>query len=151
MKIDTCCDISSVALERAATKARRAGVSVEWQRRNILTDGLPAECDVVCCSLFLHHLSDAEALALLTALGESRVRLVLISDLVRSRWNYWLTWIGTRLLSRSHIVHFDGPVSIRAAFTPDEARQLAQQAGLVGARAISHWSARFLLCWKRPE
>ena len=54
---------------------------------------------------------------------------------------------GSRLLTRSPIVHVDGPLSVRAAFTVAEARQLAERAGLSGATIRRHWPQRFLLSW----
>ena len=39
-------------------------------------------------------------------------RRVLVSDLRRSRLGWWLAWVGTRILTMSPMVHFDGPVSV---------------------------------------
>jgi hypothetical protein len=77
--------------------------------------------------------------------------MVLVNDLVRSRIGYILAFAGSRVLSRSPIVHFDGPCSVAAAFTRDEARQMAQRAGLEGARVDWRWPWRFLLQWQRLE
>jgi hypothetical protein len=43
----------------------------------------------------------------------------------------------------------DGPLSVRAAFTIAEARQLAEEAGLHGAAISWRWPFRFLLQWRR--
>jgi len=58
--------------------------------------------------------------------------------------------VGCRLLSRSPIVHFDGPVSVQGAFRMDEALDLAARAGLDGATIRRSWPERFLLSWHRP-
>ncbi|MFN5696272.1 MAG: hypothetical protein ACK486_04460 [Cyanobacteriota bacterium] len=60
-----------------------------------------------------------------------------------------LTWVGTRLLSRSPIVQIDGPLSVGGAFQLDEVRQLASAAGLAGAQITRFWPERFLLSWRR--
>jgi hypothetical protein len=60
-----------------------------------------------------------------------------------------LACAGTRLLSRSPVVHVDGPRSVAAAFTPAEALDLAQRAGLTGATVVRRWPCRFLLTWRR--
>jgi len=73
--------------------------------------------------------------------------LVLVDDLVRSRWGYLLAWTGCHVLSGSRIVHVDGPISVAAAFTPSEALFLAERAGLQGASLTRHWPQRFLLTW----
>jgi hypothetical protein len=49
---------------------------------------------------------------------------------VRCRAGWLAAWAGTRLLTRSPVVHFDGPQSVRAAWTESELRQLARDAGL---------------------
>jgi 2-polyprenyl-3-methyl-5-hydroxy-6-metoxy-1,4-benzoquinol methylase len=144
------CDVSEVAIERARERAAGLAAGVSFERRDVLREGLPEEFDVVCCSLFLHHLSDAEALAFLVSAGREARRMVLVSDLVRSRWGYALARWGGQVLSRSPIVHVDGPLSVRAAFTASEARDLASRAGLEGATVTQHWPARFLLAWSRP-
>ena len=73
---------------------------------------------------------------------------VLINDLRRTRAGYVLAWLGCRLLTRSPIVHVDGPLSVRAAFSLDEVRQLAEECGLSGATLTTHWPQRFLLDWR---
>ncbi len=77
-------------------------------------------------------------------------RLVLINDLARTGAGYLLAWAGCRVLSRSPVVHHDGPASVASAFTPDEALELAREAGLAGATVARRWPERFLLAWSRP-
>ena len=47
-------------------------------------------------------------------------RMVVISDLRRCRLGWLTAWAGSRILSRSGIVHHDAPVSVRAAWTVQE-------------------------------
>src|SRR5438093_515405 len=82
-----------------------------------LREPLPSEYDAVVSSLFLHHLTEEQAIELLRRMGTAG-QMVLVNDLVRSRTGYLLAWMGTRLLSRSEVVHFDGPRSVEGAFTP---------------------------------
>ena len=76
-------------------------------------------------------------------------KLIMINDLLRGPLEYALAWTGCRLLTRSRIVRHDGPVSVRAAFTMGEVRDLASQAGLEGVNLTRHWPGRFLLSWSR--
>src|SRR5947208_702478 len=76
--------------------------------------------------------------------------LVLVNDLERGPLGWMLAWLGTRLLSRSRIVHVDGPLSVEGAFTCAEVRALARRAGLDGATLTRRWPCRFLLAWRRP-
>jgi hypothetical protein len=103
------------------------------------------------CSLFLHHLGEEQAVDLLRKMAGAARSLVLVSDLRRSRLAYWMAWLGCRLLSRSHVVHVDGPLSVAAAFTTDEALGLAQMAGLKGAQISCSWPQRFLVFRSRRQ
>jgi len=141
------CDLSHLAVRHASCD----GSPVRFFQLDALNDPLPDDYDVITCNLFLHHLGKEDALHLLTRLGHATRHLLLVSDLVRSRWNLALTYAATRVLTRSPVVHFDGPVSVRAAYTLAEARDLAEAAGLAGFTLRRHWAARFTLAWERPH
>ena len=66
-------------------------------------------------------------------------------DLGRSLPGLAIAWLGTRLLTRSPIVHTDALLSVRAAFTPDEALDLARRAGWPAPRIERVWPCRWLL------
>jgi hypothetical protein len=59
-----------------------------------------------------------------------------------------LAWMGTRLLSRSWVVHHDGPLSVKGAYTPTEILDLASQAGFRGCLLERSWPERYRLCWR---
>jgi 2-polyprenyl-3-methyl-5-hydroxy-6-metoxy-1,4-benzoquinol methylase len=142
-------DISPIALDHARRNAERAGAAVEFQRLDVFHDDLPDGFDVITSSLFLHHLEESEARRLLAAMARAARSMVLVNDLIRCRLGYVAAWIGTRILSRSPIAHVDGPLSVQAAFTRDEALALANAAGLGGATTSWRWPFRFLLEWRR--
>jgi 2-polyprenyl-3-methyl-5-hydroxy-6-metoxy-1,4-benzoquinol methylase len=121
----TACDISARALETAAA----AGTDAAFVRCDALRDPLPAGFDVAMCSLFLHHLEDDDAATLLRRMGEA-APVVIVSDLVRSPLRLAAVHVVSRIVSRSPVVRHDAPQSVRAAFTPDEARSLVHRAGL---------------------
>ena len=75
-----------------------------------------------------------------------------LNDLVRSREGYLLARYASRLLSRSPIVHSDGPISVEGSFTTNELHEMACQAGLNAAPAVTRrcWPARMLLEWSKP-
>jgi SAM-dependent methyltransferase len=141
----TGCDASEVALERA--RERAAGRA---DARFVVADvrgGLPGRHDLVCCSLFLHHLEREGAVALLRDMANATEHVVLVQDLRRSRVGYALAWAALRVLTTSDVAREDGPTSVRAAFDLDEARALAREAGLDGVDVRPCWPARFLLRW----
>jgi SAM-dependent methyltransferase len=104
--------------------------------------------DIVYCTLLLHHFSDSDAVRILAAMKRLARFAVLVDDLQRTRLGWLLAVIGCHLLSRSPVVHFDGPQSVRAAFTCDEALGLAAAAGWQGAKLRRHWPERYLLSWE---
>jgi 2-polyprenyl-3-methyl-5-hydroxy-6-metoxy-1,4-benzoquinol methylase len=146
------CDISATAVENATALADRSGVSgVQFHQCDALHGELPGKSwDVVMNSLFLHHLEAADAVLILQRMRQVTRQLLLVDDLRRTLPGYLLAWVGCRILSRSPIVHFDGPVSVEGAFSDQEVKQLAEQAGLSGVRLQHHWPQRFLLSWT-PE
>lgn len=141
------CDISPTAVAAATSKA---GPGIHFFQHDVLSQPLPIAYDVVVTSLFLHHLSESAAVALLREMARVSERLVIVNDLNRNRTNVGLVWLACRVLSRSRVVRYDGPASVRAAFTPAEAEQLATTAGLTNARAVPQWGCRWLLTWRKP-
>ena len=144
------CDISSHATSHARKLAdAKSPIKNEFFTRDVLTGGLPDGYHVIMCSLFLHHLTKEEAIDLMRSMAASCLSCLLIDDLRRTSLGYALAWSGCRLLSRSPVVHFDGPQSVKAAFEDAEVHQLAENAGLSGYRLRRHWPQRFLLSWNK--
>jgi len=145
----TGCDLSPVALEAARRRAEQKNLDGEFLQMDVLDGVLPADQDVVVCSLFLHHLQDGDVVGLLRRMAETAKHLLVAQDLLRHRWGYLMCWMGTRLITRSPLVHVDGPLSVAGAFTLAEIQQLAKQAGLADCQINRHWPQRFVLTWKR--
>jgi SAM-dependent methyltransferase len=149
LEIDAC-DRSEVAVAYARERAAAAAAAVRFFPCDAIRDPLPAGYDAVVCSLFLHHLDEAEAVTLLRRMAAAASRLLLVNDLLRCPQGYLLAHLATRLLSRCPVVHIDGPRSVQGAFVLDEVRSLVARAGLVRATLVGRWPCRFLLSWQRP-
>lgn len=143
------CDVSPTAIAYATEKAAAARFSnIAFHLCNALEQPFPQpKYDIVMCSLFLHHLTQEKASQLLQRMKAAANRLVLVDDLRRTNFGYWLAWFGSRILSRCYVVHADGPLSVEGAFTTEEARSVAGRAGLINAHFRHHWPQRFLLTW----
>ncbi len=150
LQIDAC-DRSPRAVEYAHRQAEQAGVEVRFFELDALADPISSEYDVLMCSLFLHHLEDAQVVDLLRRMGGATRHLVVINDLIRSPASFLLVYLGTRLFSSSQVVHIDGPRSVRAAYTMQEIQAMAAQAGLKGANIARRWPCRYLLVWRKPS
>jgi 2-polyprenyl-3-methyl-5-hydroxy-6-metoxy-1,4-benzoquinol methylase len=81
--------------------------------------------DVVVSNHVLHHLDDPARAAVLADSERLARRLVLHSDIRRSRAAYGAYAVGTLPLAGSSFVRTDGLRSIRRSFTADELRAVA--------------------------
>ena len=142
-------DISERALEFAAQQCSDCGSDIRFEQRDVLRAGLPEGYDVIVSSLFLHHLTNQDALQLLTAAARVANQLVLINDLRRGRYGLTLAFFAGHILSSSPVVRVDALRSVRAAFTMREALEMAQIVGMQGATVKRRWPARYLLTWER--
>lgn len=145
----TALDLSPIAIDTATRSAAALGATVRFAVADVLADPLPGGFDVVTCSLFLHHLDEPDAVRLLGKMAAAG-DVVVVNDLTRSRLNYGLVWLAARLFSRSPVVHADGPLSIRGAFTVREMRRMADEAGMTGADVRAKFPCRMLLTWRKP-
>jgi 2-polyprenyl-3-methyl-5-hydroxy-6-metoxy-1,4-benzoquinol methylase len=143
-------DFSPVAIDHARHTAARLKANVSFFPLDIFAEPIPAGYDVVTCSLFLHHLDGDQAVTVLRNMSEAAGNLLLVNDLERCRFGWLAAYVGTRLLSRSSVVHYDGLVSVEGAFTPAEALALSRKAGLKGATVRRRFPFRYLLSWRRP-
>lgn len=141
-------DFSPTAVE-IASRATPRGACVRFEVRDALAEPLPA-CDVAVSSLFLHHLTESQTMRTLAAMSAAAPAVV-VSDLRRSLAGYMLAHAACRVLSRSPVVHFDGPRSVEGAYTAEELRGIAAEAGLTGASVQLAWPQRLMLTWCRPE
>jgi len=145
------CDKSSTAVAHAQAEAAAAGADVSFFALDVFAQTIPPGYDVLTCSLFLHHFDRDLAVELLRRLAAAAGRMVLVNDLNRSSTAWLLAYLGTRLLTRSPVVHIDGPLSVAAAFTPGEALALAHDAGMAGATVTRRWPFRYLLKWDKAS
>lgn len=142
-------DRSRHVLGVAEARARADGVPVTLVEADLFSGRIAARAHVVTCSLFLHHCTESQATEALRAMAAAAERCVLLTDLERSRAGLALAWAGSRILSRSPVVHFDAVASVRGAFTIPEARALAEDAGLGGAGFERAIPARWRMRWRR--
>lgn len=105
--------------------------------------------DVVVCSLLLHHFDAESAIRLLQEAARVACRAVVVGDLNRGRLAWALTWLVTRLTSRSRLFHVDGPQSVRAAYQPAEVLALSAAAGLTAAKVRMKFPFRWIMIWQR--
>jgi len=142
------CDRNPHSVAYAQKEAAGQQAAVRFFTWDALAEDFPSKYDVVTCSLFMHHLSDDEAVLLLCRMARTAMRLALVNDLRRGAISFILVYLCSRMLRLSHVNRVDSLRSVRAAFTLAEGRMLAQRAHWTGATLRKHGPCRFLLSWK---
>jgi ubiquinone/menaquinone biosynthesis C-methylase UbiE len=132
----------------------------EWMLR--LGDGVPRirgdvrwfpfrdrSVDYVIATHFFHHLADDQIVAVLREFDRVARRGIIVNDLHRNRRA--LFWIKLLTLGANRYVKYDGPQSVRKAFTAAELEALARRAGLDWLRVRRHFAHRLTLAGERPR
>ena len=148
-------DVSPVGVAHAKQNAERAGIDIQFVEQDVLASNLPRTAkghepfDVVMSSLFMHHLDPPDVKQLLASMSRAAHHLVLVNDLRRSRVGWYLAQIVCRLVTRSYVVHIDGPRSVEGAYTNQEFIKLCCKAGLETATIERVWPFRFLMTYQK--
>lgn len=99
----------------------------------------PADAfDFVLSSLFLHHFGNAEVVELLRCFHQVARRALLVCDLERHILPYLFLPVTKALFHWQRITVHDGMISVRASFRASELSNLAQAAGIQGAKVRVH-------------
>jgi len=155
------CDVSPVAIDefrrraaglaggQVAVVGAQVAAEVDVFSLDVLEGAFPDGYDLITSSLFLHHLDREQAVSLLRRMAASAQHSLLVQDLRRTRLGYVFAWVGLHTLTRSDVARTDGLLSVRGAFTTEEARAMCRAAELPDA-AVSHgWPQRFVIHWVR--
>jgi 2-polyprenyl-3-methyl-5-hydroxy-6-metoxy-1,4-benzoquinol methylase len=112
------------------------GLDIHW----ICSDYrlLESEYDIVLTSLFCHHLDPVQLREFLLWAKQNAKMGLLINDLHRHPLAWWGIRILTALLSRSHLVKNDAPLSVWRGFSRAELAEVLAETG---------WKADLEWCW----
>lgn len=100
--------------------------------------------DIALCTLFIHHLSETEIIQLLKRLTSEAKVGVVINDLHRSRWAFWLFRIFSLVFLKTKIAKHDGLVSVARGFKQEELKQFSKK--IEGEHRIQ-WKWAFRYQW----
>ncbi|WP_255481037.1 methyltransferase domain-containing protein [Pontibacter sp. Tf4] len=101
--------------------------------------------DIIVCSLFCHHFTDAQLVKLFRQLYRQATIAVVINDLHRHWFAYYSIKYITKLFSGSRLVQHDAPLSVWRAFKRDELQKLLQQANITNYSLRWMWAFRWQL------
>ena len=141
------CDFSRKAIGFAEDLAKKTNTPIEFLEFDVTSEELLPRADYVICSLFLHHFEEPQVVKILQKLDQAATQLALVHDLRRTNLGYALCWIGVHALTTSQIVRTDGLLSVRAAFSVAEVRQMFKAARIENAEFTTGWPQRFTVSW----
>ncbi len=101
--------------------------------------------DVIVCSLFCHHFTDAQLTHMFRQLYNQTNFKVIINDLHRHWLAYYSIKYITAVFSGSRLVKNDAPLSVWRAFKRKELQQLMKQAGIKNYSLKWMWAFRWQL------
>ena len=113
--------------------------------------GLPFEdgaFDFVMTGMFLHHLDEPAAVAVLREMNRVASQGLIIADLLRSRRAY--AWITLFTAFSNPMVKHDARVSVGGAFTASELVAMRDAAGLDYLQPHRHFGHRLVLAGLKP-
>jgi len=149
-------DVRIVGVDRHAETVAAAREADEGDARITIVRGdaldvplADGSFDYALCSMFLHHLSDDEAVTVLSEMGRLSRRGLIAADLLRHRRAY--AWVRALTLFSNPIVRHDAAVSVAQAFTREEVLVLRERAGLGFAHYYRHFGHRFVLAGEKPR
>jgi 2-polyprenyl-3-methyl-5-hydroxy-6-metoxy-1,4-benzoquinol methylase len=105
--------------------------------------------DIIFSSLFCHHFTNEELVAMLKWQQQSSRKGFFINDLHRHWLAYYLIKYITKFFSKSYLVKNDACLSVARSFTTEEWNQLFQQAGIKQYTINWRWAFRFLVIFKK--
>ena len=109
------------------------------------------QVDYFISSLFLHHLSPDQIVALLRDAYQRARCGIVMTDVIRGDLPLAAFRLIQPLFARNYLTRHDGVISIKRAYTPDELRSLSQEAGIVTAHVHQHFPWRMTLVAVKPD
>ena len=122
---------AELSAEAAGTIAQRRGLTA-IRCNALMLPFADDSFDAAISSLFLHHLTDHDAVTLIKEMDRVARSGFVIIDLNRKPMPYYLYSIFGRLFFQQLTVE-DGLLSIRRAFRPPELLRIAREAGVLDA------------------
>lgn len=101
--------------------------------------------DIVIATLFFHHFSSEQLIQFFPQLLKQTNRAIIINDIHRHALAYYsIKWL-TYLFSRSKMVKYDAPLSVRRAFKKKELKSILEKAGIKNYELNWRWAFRWQL------
>ncbi|WP_405224372.1 methyltransferase domain-containing protein [Dokdonia sp. Asnod1-B02] len=137
-------DINDKSIDSAREKSKDFD-NLTFSRQNILTiDETTFECDVIICTLTMHHFSDEQLLVFMEKFKKLASIGIIVNDLQRSKIAYRLFQLFSGIFMKSKIAKYDGRVSIARSFRRKELETYSKQLALDDYSIQWKWAFRYL-------
>tara|TARA_R110002050_G_scaffold56512_1_gene127032 strand:+ start:133085 stop:133798 length:714 start_codon:yes stop_codon:yes gene_type:complete len=141
-------DLNKNALEIARNNSKDYP-KISYLYQDILTLGEgDLKCDILINTLTMHHFTDDQVLVFLKKFNSLARIGVVINDLQRSRWAYYLFHLFSAIFIKTRIAKIDGLISIRRAFLKKELLLYASKLPNVSHDIQWKWAFRYLWIMK---
>ncbi|OEK07065.1 methyltransferase domain-containing protein [Roseivirga misakiensis] len=101
--------------------------------------------DIVLCTLFTHHFTDNQLIKIFHQFKEQAKKGVVINDLHRHWLAYHSIKLLTQLFSKSPMVKYDAPLSVRRSFRRNDLKKIMSEAGVSQFSLKWMWAFRWQL------
>lgn len=129
---------------RFAKENLKSYPNVTLIQQDILSDEFrELKFDIIVATLFFHHFTSEQLIALLKQLGKQVQVGIVINDLHRHWFAYHSIRLITRYCSQSSMVKFDAPLSVLRAFSRKDLIAIMNGAGLKNFSIHWRWAFRW--------
>lgn len=108
--------------------------------------------DYAISSLMLHHLTPEQLIMLIRETYRKARRGIVFTDLVRGTLPLAaFDLFVSPFFAKHYLTRYDGRVSIQRAYTPDELKGMAREAGVESAKVYAHFPFRMTVVADKPD
>jgi 2-polyprenyl-3-methyl-5-hydroxy-6-metoxy-1,4-benzoquinol methylase len=137
-------DLSELSVALAREQSSEIS-NMFFHHKDILTMDSAKIPDIILCNLTLHHFEDDQAKELLCSLLKMTRLGVVVNDLERNKWAYYLFKLFSLVFIKTSIAKTDGLISIRRSFVLKELKSWSES--IPGAQHRIYWKRLFRLIW----
>ncbi|NVJ87231.1 MAG: methyltransferase domain-containing protein [Algoriphagus sp.] len=120
--------------------------SIVLSVQNVFDEDFQKEkASILSCTLFTHHFTDEELVALLRVFQEKVSLGIVINDLHRHPFAYHSIRLLTRIFSKSKMVKNDAPLSVLRSFSKEDWKRILGKAGIKNYSLRWFWAFRWQL------
>jgi len=119
---------------------------ISFYTEDIFSEGFKANrYDIVICTLFTHHFKNEQLISIFNQFKTQAKTGVVINDLHRHWFAYHSIKLLTQVFSKSPMVQYDAPLSVRRAFRKNELEKIMKSAQISSFSLKWMWAFRWQL------